>query len=47
MLNSDFQKLSVQGLITLYEIDATALGAGVFRWHGHTALDNHNNSEHT
>lgn len=34
-LTSDFQKLSVQGLITLYELDATALGAGVLRWHGH------------
>ena len=39
MLNSDFQKLSVTGLITLYEIDATKLGAGIFRWHGHTSQD--------
>ena len=35
MLNNDFQKLSVQGLITLYELDATSLGAGILRWHGH------------
>lgn len=35
MLSSDLQKLSVTGLVTLYELDATALGAGVFRWHGH------------
>lgn len=37
MLDSDFQKLSVTGLITLYELDATALGAGIIRWHGHTS----------
>ena len=37
MLNSDFQKLSVQGLTTLYELDANKLGAGIFRWHGHNA----------
>ena len=42
MLNSDFQKLSVQGLITLYELDATKLGAGIFRWHGHTSRDDIN-----
>lgn len=35
MLTSDLQKLSVSGLVTLYELDATALGAGVMRWHGH------------
>ena len=35
MLNSDFQKLSVTGRVTLYELDATKLGAGIFRWHGH------------
>ena len=37
MLNSDFQKLSVTGLVTLYELDATKLGAGIFRWHGHVS----------
>lgn len=35
MLSSDLQKLSVTGLVTLYELDATKLGAGVMRWHGH------------
>ena len=35
MLSSDLQKLSVMGLVTLYELDATKLGAGVMRWHGH------------
>ena len=37
MLTSDFQKLSVTGLVTLYELDATKLGAGIFRWHGHVS----------
>lgn len=35
MLSSDLQKLSVMGLVTLYELDATKLGAGIMRWHGH------------
>lgn len=35
MLSSDLQKLSVTGRVTLYELDATKLGAGIFRWHGH------------
>ena len=35
MLTSDLQKLSVTGRVTLYELDATKLGAGIFRWHGH------------
>lgn len=39
MLNSDFQKLSVTGRVTLYELDATKLGAGIFRWHGHVSSD--------
>ena len=39
MINSDFQKLSVTGLVTLYELDATKLGAGIFRWHGHVSSD--------
>ncbi|MGR2671076.1 phage minor tail protein L [Acinetobacter soli] len=34
-LNSDFQKLYVDGLITLYELDASNLGAGILRFHGH------------
>lgn len=39
MLNSDFQKLSVDGLITLYQIDATKLGAGVLYFHGHSNFE--------
>ena len=35
MLNADFQKLSVAGIVTLYELDATRLGGGILRWHGH------------
>lgn len=35
MLSSDLQKLSVAGLVTLYELDATNLGGGLYRWHGH------------
>ena len=38
-LNTDFQKLSVLGIVTLYELDATKLGAGVMRWHGHVAWE--------
>lgn len=34
-LNSDFQKLYTDGLITLFELDASALGAGILRFHGH------------
>ena len=34
-LTSDFQKLVVDGLIMLFELDATKLGAGVLRFHGH------------
>lgn len=37
-LNSDFQKLYVDGLITLYELDASALGAGILRFHGHISF---------
>ncbi len=37
-LNSDLQKLYVDGLITLFELDARALGAGILRFHGHIAL---------
>ncbi|MGB6924825.1 phage minor tail protein L [Psychrobacter sp.] len=39
MLSSDLQKLSVSGLVTLYELDATKLGAGVMRWHGHQSRE--------
>ncbi|WP_151721202.1 phage minor tail protein L [Acinetobacter ursingii] len=38
-LNSDFQKLYVDGLITLYELDASNLGAGILRFHGHIAFE--------
>ncbi|WP_109428633.1 phage minor tail protein L [Acinetobacter baumannii] len=37
-LNSDFQKLYVNGLIHLYELDASSLGAGILRFHGHIAF---------
>ena len=37
-LNSDFQKLDVDGLITLFELDAQALGAGILRFHGHISF---------
>ena len=37
MLTSDLQKLSVMGLVTLYELDATKLGGDIFRWHGHVS----------
>ena len=39
MLNADFQKLSVAGIVTLYELDATRLGGGILRWHGHISFD--------
>ncbi len=39
MLNSDFQKLSVAGMVTLYQLDATRLGGGVFYWHGHVTWE--------
>lgn len=39
MLNNDFQKLSVLGVVTLYELDATHLGAGILRWHGHVGYE--------
>lgn len=38
-LNSDFQKLYVDGLITLFELDASALGAGILRFHGHISFE--------
>lgn len=38
-LSSDFQKLYVDGLITLFELDARALGAGILRFHGHISYE--------
>lgn len=38
-LNSDFQKLHVDGLITLFELDARALGAGILHFHGHISYE--------
>ena len=38
-LNSDFQKLYIDGLITLFELDARALGAGILRFHGHISYE--------
>ena len=37
-LNSDYQKLYVDGLIKLYELDASHLGAGILRFHGHISF---------
>ena len=37
-LNSDYQKLYVDGLIQLYELDASHLGAGILRFHGHISF---------
>ena len=34
-LNGDFQKLYVDGIVTLYELDASKLGAGILRFHSH------------
>ena len=42
-LNSDFQKLYVDGLIHLYELDASSLGAGILRFHGHIAFQDWEN----
>lgn len=39
-LLSDFQKLYTDGLITLYELDASNLGAGILRFHGHQQSEN-------
>lgn len=38
-LNSDFQKLYVDSLITLFELDARTLGAGILRFHGHISYE--------
>ena len=38
-LNSDLQKLYVDGLITLFELNARALGAGILRFHGHISYE--------
>lgn len=34
-LTADIQQTSVQGLITLYELDARKLGGEIYRFHGH------------
>lgn len=34
-LHADIQQTSVQGLITLYELDARRLGGEIYRFHGH------------
>lgn len=38
-LNSLFQKLDVGGLVTLFELDARTLGAGILRFHGHISFE--------
>ncbi|WP_139851480.1 phage minor tail protein L [Acinetobacter pullicarnis] len=38
-LNSDFQKLYVDGLVMLYELDASKLGAGILRFHSHISFE--------
>lgn len=43
MLLNDLQKLSVDGVITLYMLDASRLGAGILRWHGHLGGDGRSN----
>lgn len=39
-LTSDFQKLEVDGLISLFELDASQFGIGFLRFHGLTAQRN-------
>ncbi len=39
-LTSDFQKLEVDGLISLFELDASCFGIGVLRFHGLMAQRN-------
>ena len=36
--NDSIQKSSVQGLITLYELDLTPLGGKIYRFHGHDGI---------
>lgn len=43
MLNADFQKTSVDGVVRLFELDASKLGAGVLRFHGHNHDKNDGN----
>lgn len=38
-LSSDFQKLEVDKLIRLYELDARSLGGGILRFHGHISFE--------
>lgn len=42
-LTADFQKLSVDGVITLFELDASRLDAGILRFHGHNHERNDGN----
>ncbi|ENX34893.1 phage minor tail protein L [Acinetobacter colistiniresistens] len=42
-LTSDFQKLEVDSLIRLYELDARAFGIGVLRFHGHIGQNGNTN----
>ena len=44
-LTADFQKQTVEGLITLYQLDATALGAGILYLHGHTNFNDNGNQK--
>lgn len=37
-LSSDFQKLYADGIVTLFELDASHLGAGILRFHGHISF---------
>lgn len=50
--NQSVQSNTVQGYITLYELDARRLGGEIYRFHGHNVADNdgiitwHNNAYH-
>lgn len=37
-LSSDFQKLYADGIVTLFELDASHLGGGILRFHGHISF---------
>lgn len=38
-INAEFQKLSVAGIVTLYELDARNQGGDIYRFHGHTSRE--------
>ncbi|UNU74101.1 phage minor tail protein L [Moraxella nasovis] len=38
--NDDIKSREITGLVTLYELDATPLGAGIYRFHGHSGVIN-------